>query len=472
MTRSLTLTAPITGPSIDYFDVSPSSVEQGDSFDWSGSASAGSANITAYRAYVVGSQGGSWASSDSSSVSFSGSVGTGENPYSFYNGTGWYTLEFDVSDANGNSDSATQSIYVAQPTVWGCTDSSAINFDPNANTDDGSCEYNAGCTTPGYDNYDSSATVSDGSCACATGRYWNGSSCVANTIYGCRTSGYDNYDPSATADGTCSCTGSREWNGSACEDTKTCWNGTVVLVSDSCPVQCASDQGSTCYSSTNDCGQSNAGTVQCDGSCSATSAPADPSYYGQTCTATNACGQSNTGTYDCNDNCSASAPAVPGSSSCTAKNSCGQVGYGSTDQCGNGCSAVAPSDSGCPSTGGGGGSSECVPSCASNGGCGESDGCGGTCGTVCDAGCPDAESPACGGNPCGPCEVYTDTGGGSYVDPNTGQTVTTSSSYECVTDCEACPDQCYNWCDCGNGNFPSIPPGGDCQSACSSGSGS
>lgn len=59
----------------------------------------------------------------------------------------------------------------------------------------------------------------------------------------------------------------------------------------------------------NACGQSNTGTVQGDGSCSA-SAPANPAGYGTACTsAANSCGMTNTGTIQCSGACSASAPA-------------------------------------------------------------------------------------------------------------------------------------------------------------------
>ena len=47
--------------------------------------------------------------------------------------------------------------------VYGCTDPEASNFNPDANTDDGSCIYE-GCTDENACNYDSSAIVNDGSC--------------------------------------------------------------------------------------------------------------------------------------------------------------------------------------------------------------------------------------------------------------------------------------------------------------------
>lgn len=73
--------------------------------------------------------------------------------------------------------------------VWGCMDSSALNFNADATMDDSSCQYSAhcydqnalnyqasedcvykpedvyGCTDPSAPNFNSSATVNDGSCA-------------------------------------------------------------------------------------------------------------------------------------------------------------------------------------------------------------------------------------------------------------------------------------------------------------------
>ena len=52
------------------------------------------------------------------------------------------------------------------PLYPGCMDSEAINFDPSAGYDDGTCEYPAvlGCTFPTACNYDQLATENDGSC--------------------------------------------------------------------------------------------------------------------------------------------------------------------------------------------------------------------------------------------------------------------------------------------------------------------
>ena len=49
------------------------------------------------------------------------------------------------------------------PSVEGCTDSNAINFNSNADKNDGSCEY-GGCIDLSACNYNSSASYDDGSC--------------------------------------------------------------------------------------------------------------------------------------------------------------------------------------------------------------------------------------------------------------------------------------------------------------------
>ena len=103
------------------------------------------------------------------------------------------------------------------PKTFGCTDSTMFNYDANANTDDGSCiAYIYGCTDPTAFNYDSLANTNDGSCipvvfGCTDSTMWN-YDVTANTsngscipfIYGCTDSTAFNYDPTAnTDDGTC-----------------------------------------------------------------------------------------------------------------------------------------------------------------------------------------------------------------------------------------------------------------------------
>jgi len=68
--------------------------------------------------------------------------------------------------------------------IYGCTDPNAQNYDPNANTDDGSCIVCIyGCTDASANNYDATATCDDGSCE----------------FYGCTNAGAFNYDPNATS---------------------------------------------------------------------------------------------------------------------------------------------------------------------------------------------------------------------------------------------------------------------------------
>ena len=52
--------------------------------------------------------------------------------------------------------------------VEGCTDLGAVNYNINANSDDGSCiQPLAGCTDCSADNYNPAATSDDGSCIAA-----------------------------------------------------------------------------------------------------------------------------------------------------------------------------------------------------------------------------------------------------------------------------------------------------------------
>ena len=68
---------------------------------------------------------------------------------------------------NGGTVNRTLTVTV-EAEVEGCTNSSASNYNPNANVDDGSCEFNVfGCTTEGADNHDSAANVDNGTC------YWS-----------------------------------------------------------------------------------------------------------------------------------------------------------------------------------------------------------------------------------------------------------------------------------------------------------
>ena len=80
--------------------------------------------------------------------------------------------------------------------LYGCTDQFALNYDPNANIDDGSCELDIqdntyGCTDPLAYNYNYLATIDDGSCE-------------GQMLYGCTDQFASNYNPNANInDGSC-----------------------------------------------------------------------------------------------------------------------------------------------------------------------------------------------------------------------------------------------------------------------------
>ena len=77
-----------------------------------------------------------------------------------------------------------------QGSGYGCTDANALNYDPSATIDDGSCCYVAGCTDPTANNYNVNACYDDGSCVFP--------------VYGCTDPIATNYDPLATIDdGSC-----------------------------------------------------------------------------------------------------------------------------------------------------------------------------------------------------------------------------------------------------------------------------
>jgi len=94
------------------------------------------------------------------------------------------------------------------PTVYGCLDEQALNYNSNANTNDDTCiEIVEGCTSPFAFNYDSLANVDDNSCVavvvgCMDSQAWNYNS-EANTAdtsclyFGCTDELALNYDSTA-----------------------------------------------------------------------------------------------------------------------------------------------------------------------------------------------------------------------------------------------------------------------------------
>ena len=97
--------------------------------------------------------------------------------------------ELDASESSLQGLGVPQGVSIPT-TIWGCTDPTANNYNPNATNDDGSCAYGTGgCTDILASNYDPTAGYDDGSCE----------------YTGCTQPGSFNYDPSATIQCTDSC---------------------------------------------------------------------------------------------------------------------------------------------------------------------------------------------------------------------------------------------------------------------------
>ncbi|MAQ47304.1 MAG: hypothetical protein CMD27_00295 [Flavobacteriales bacterium] len=93
------------------------------------------------------------------------------------------------------SDSYSFCVNIGNP-IYGCTDSEADNYNPNANINDNSCEY-LGCTDDNYLEYDENANIDDGSC-------------INLIVEGCIDDNADNYNPNANVDDG-SCEYAYEW---------------------------------------------------------------------------------------------------------------------------------------------------------------------------------------------------------------------------------------------------------------------
>jgi len=132
---------------------------------------------------------------------------------------------------------------VYQPAVYGCTDPYATNYDPSADTDDGSCNYIInGCSNPLADNFDPGVTIDDGSCE-IPGCTDDGT----DMLFPGRPNGYlgtaSNYDPSATVDDTtciyvdceygCTDPTSTNYDPTATCDDKSCYGGCCGVEDDS-----------------------------------------------------------------------------------------------------------------------------------------------------------------------------------------------------------------------------------------------
>ena len=72
----------------------------------------------------------------------------------------------DLDGATLAEGGAPASVFVGTCYIDGCTDETALNYDPVATVDDGSCiAIVEGCMNDAYAEYNSDANVDDGSCA-------------------------------------------------------------------------------------------------------------------------------------------------------------------------------------------------------------------------------------------------------------------------------------------------------------------
>jgi len=110
----------------------------------------------------------------------------------------------------------------------GCTDLSALNYDPNATEDDGSCEYPIveGCNDPTACNYDENVTETGGLCVFCYSPYELGDS-ICNAISPGYWDWYLSIFPNCT--GGCTDPEASNYNENATDDDGSCeYNNTVV----------------------------------------------------------------------------------------------------------------------------------------------------------------------------------------------------------------------------------------------------
>ena len=163
--------------------------------------------------------------------------------------------------------------------ITGCTDDAAVNYNPNANSDDGSCIAALdGCTDPAMFNYNPNANNDDGSCIAY--------------VYGCTDINAFNYDANANTDDNSCCYASGCTDPTACNyDSNACYDDGSCLHNFGC-----TDPTAANYDNAADCD---------DGSCCYISGCTDPTACNYD---SNACHDDGNCTYaaanaDCNGNC-------------------------------------------------------------------------------------------------------------------------------------------------------------------------
>ncbi len=114
---------------------------------------------------------------------FTGTIKTFSGPDLDHIRTPWQPYRNSLPNEDLVSQSITPLTYVKP--IEGCTDPSAMNYNPNATSDNGSCKYPfPGCTNPAATNYNPDATVDDGTCIIP--------------IWGCTDPAYIEFNPDAT----------------------------------------------------------------------------------------------------------------------------------------------------------------------------------------------------------------------------------------------------------------------------------
>ena len=236
------------------------------------------------------------------------------NPNQFNASNNWTVEAFDGGTLAGDSQ-----FNCCQYPLPGCVDEAAGNYDPNADTDDGSCDYSmVGCSDPGANNYSNAFTGCD-----VNGVYTAGdtSCCTYTVIYGCTDSSAINntYNPNATTpcgsssdpSGQSNCINGQTGDNCCCEYQALPVYGCLDSTAANYNANADTDDGSCCYGGCSQ-GDNYLGT-QPDiyGFCNNSACTGPPYYTG--CTNPGVCDPSN-GIYTGCDKCTGQVYCGAGSS--------------------------------------------------------------------------------------------------------------------------------------------------------------